>query len=72
MLTPIETRTLKKLNPKVKMLCHDADNYVMNFMEADCIFLDDNLCTIYNERPNACRRFPRKAYTGCLVWPKVI
>ena len=37
-----------------------------------CPFLDQssNLCSIYEDRPLACRRFPTAPVAGCLVWPK--
>jgi hypothetical protein len=35
-----------------------------------CPFLDaSNLCSIYEDRPAACREFPRAPTAGCLVWP---
>src|SRR2546425_410011 len=35
-----------------------------------CPFLDgaSNLCKIYADRPDACRRFPSAPVPGCLVW----
>jgi len=37
-----------------------------------CPFLDQssNLCSIYEDRPLACRRFPTAPTAGCPVWPK--
>ena len=36
-----------------------------------CVFLTtENLCRIYAERPEACRVFPQRPASGCLVWPK--
>jgi Fe-S-cluster containining protein len=35
-----------------------------------CPFLNgSNLCSIYDSRPAACRRFPTRPEPGCLVWP---
>jgi len=37
-----------------------------------CPFLIEasNLCSIYEDRPDACRRFPTKPEPGCVLWPK--
>ena len=35
-----------------------------------CVHLQpDNLCGIYDTRPQACRGFPYEPTAGCLVWP---
>ena len=35
-----------------------------------CMFLtDDNYCSIHEERPECCRRFPSKPTEWCAVWP---
>lgn len=36
-----------------------------------CLLLDreTNECRIYEDRPDACRRFPSGPVRGCLVWP---
>lgn len=40
-----------------------------------CLFLttsgpDKNKCSIHNERPECCRRFPARPVTWCPVWPR--
>jgi hypothetical protein len=36
-----------------------------------CPFLDrdTNLCRIYDDRPEACRKFPHRPFVGCLLRP---
>ena len=65
-------RALKKLHPKLKVLNHENDVWIVDFElnGGQCPFLgDDYACTIYNQRPTACRNFPVKPYDDCLVWP---
>lgn len=30
---------------------------------------DDGSCSIYEQRPVTCRKFPTQAVRGCLLWP---
>jgi Fe-S-cluster containining protein len=42
------------------------------FMDTNgrCPHLDSNgYCTVYEQRPEACRSFPYEPVPGCLVWP---
>lgn len=47
------------------------DRWVMLRAENGCQFLgqNTNLCTIYDERPAACQRFPMRPTRGCLLTP---
>jgi Fe-S-cluster containining protein len=49
--------------------------WVMRFIDqpnGHCPFLavTSNRCSIYESRPEACRRFPTVPTAGCLVWPQ--
>lgn len=33
-----------------------------------CRYLKNNLCSIYDHRPQACRQFPSRPYDFCAVW----
>ncbi len=71
-ITDKEMRILKKLGT-VKVLRHEHV-WVLDFHTngGQCPFLgEDNTCTIYDQRPSACRSFPSRPYIDCLVWPKV-
>lgn len=72
-LTNEERRELVRLNWRAGLTIVKRDDtgmYAMNFKPA-CVFLDQatNLCSIYEARPGACRRFPVRATKDCLVWP---
>lgn len=47
------------------------DRWVMLRAKDGCQFLGQgtNLCTIYDERPRACREFPMRPTQGCLLTP---
>jgi len=69
MLTTGEMRRLKALSPRVRVLNDRKGWWVMEH-DGQCVFLDgDNLCSIYEQRPGACSRFPTRPTVGCLVWP---
>jgi Fe-S-cluster containining protein len=34
-----------------------------------CPMLKGRLCTIYEDRPSACRTFPTEPVKNCLLWP---
>lgn len=39
-------------------------------LDGRCGFLtDDDLCSIYEQRPLGCKQFPEDPYRGCLVYP---
>ena len=72
-VTNEERRRLVALNWRVGLTIvkrDDNDMYAMNFKPA-CVFLDQatNLCTIYEQRPAACARFPVRPTRDCIVWP---
>jgi len=31
--------------------------WILKKIDGHCVYLEDNLCTIYNNRPNACKNF---------------
>ena len=33
-----------------------------------CRFLKNDMCSVYEQRPNACRQFPSRPYEFCAVW----
>ena len=33
-----------------------------------CQFLKKNMCSVYEQRPNACRTFPIKPFQFCALW----
>jgi Fe-S-cluster containining protein len=49
-------------------------SWVINFTEQPdkhCPFLENNnLCSIYDQRPTACSQYPRQPQEKCLLWPK--
>jgi len=69
-LTKAEAARLRAKNRGFNPEPAENDRYVVRWAEDEhCAFLGaDNLCTIYSERPLACRRFPMKPYPNCLVW----
>lgn len=70
LLSPKEKVRLKKLNPNLKVAKYkDKKNWIVWFKGCDCIFLKGNVCSIYTERPYACRSFPSRPHPKCLVWP---
>lgn len=70
-VTTPEMRRLKGLNKKAKFMRHESVwVFDHDFNGGQCVFLVDNMCSIYSDRPDACRKFPNKPYEDCLVWPK--
>jgi Fe-S-cluster containining protein len=54
---------------------YGTQDWALTFAEQEgqhCPFLDTktNLCTNYEERPTACRRYPTEPQENCLLWPK--
>jgi len=73
-VTEAEEQRLRALDRRgrVRFIRHEKPGMrVMSFRGEACTFLDQatNLCTIYERRPEGCRRFPTKPYANCLVWP---
>ena len=64
-----EIAQLEKLNSSVKIGELRSGGKAMMLVD-QCVFLGkENQCTIYDKRPEACRKFPLHPYEGCLVWP---
>lgn len=50
---------------KVQFLQKEAGSEASYLKDAPCMFLKENcLCSIYEDRPNACRRYPGLHYPG--------
>ena len=66
-----EATRLKSLKPDAPIVPgNDPDKWAM-FLLDGCTFLDsNNLCSIYDQRPQACKVFPSKPADFCLVWPE--
>lgn len=65
-LGTVEMRQLKRLG-NIKVESAGRGKWLMEF-DGACLFLKDDLCSIFENRPMACRRFPPKPTEGCLVW----
>lgn len=67
-----EMRRLRALKPEIKVLNIERGAWALDFGDngGACPFLANNLCSIYDERPFDCRRFPVAPQDFCLVWPK--
>lgn len=66
-----EAERLSKLSPFF-LADPDDQGRPTVFLEAGeaCVFLGaKGECTIYEQRPEACRKFPSSPWPGCLVWP---
>ena len=68
-LTDEEATRLKRMHREFKPEAARG-KWVMSWAEDEqCVFLGANdACTIYEDRPSACRAFPTKPHPGCLVW----
>ena len=56
-ITTTEAAIMKKKKPATLFL-EDWDGSLSLKLEPTCTFLEDNKCTIYEERPQACRKYP--------------
>lgn len=65
-----------------RFLVHDLENDRLMLKGVPCPFLRDNLCTVYDDRPNNCRSYPHlhkkgfvfrlnQAFSNCSVCPIV-
>lgn len=78
-LSPDEMRRLQALGDGRVRVRHQPQRpasrapWLLAFQDhaGACPFLvaQTNLCSIYAERPAACRRFPTAPTPDCLVWP---
>lgn len=72
LVTDSEMRMMKD-RATVKVQRHDKNQWAVDFgfNGGQCPLLaDDNSCSIHEDRPDACRKFPSAPYESCLVWPK--
>jgi Fe-S-cluster containining protein len=68
-ITTQEMRRLKQLNKKAK-ISSKGSKWLLDFKEngGQCPFLSkDNLCTIHDDRPDACRKYPLWYEPKCLL-----
>lgn len=56
-ITTQEAALIKKKKPKALFL-EEWDGSLSITLEPGCTFLENNQCTIYEERPQACRKYP--------------
>ena len=69
-MTDEEATRLRKKKKDLRMVAQGSMWLVRWEQGEQCAFLGpNNACTIYDERPRACRCFPSKPHKGCLVWP---
>jgi Fe-S-cluster containining protein len=77
-LKPEEEHLFKKYRIRNEIVVHDrgvptkVKGRFFWFMDTNgrCPYLDtQGACSIYEDRPSACRTFPTEPVPGCLVWP---
>ena len=54
---------------RARYLTSDAETGKYITQALPCPFLDGNICTVYEDRPQACRRYPSAPDPRCAVWP---
>lgn len=70
-LTPEEAVRLRSIDIHAPIVPNQKGDRWLMFLKDRCSFLGkDNLCNIYNERPEACKIWPRKPVEWCALWPR--
>ena len=66
-----EAARLKAINPDAPIVPGNGSDKWAMFLGDGCVFLaNDNKCSVYEQRPQACKTFPSKPANFCLVWPE--
>jgi Fe-S-cluster containining protein len=69
-MTKVEVERLLEVKQfKVKLDLRYPDRPYAMPTDGGCIFLEEDLCTIYEIRPKTCRDFPEKPWSQCELWP---
>ena len=73
--TTLDEHEVRRLNAKLNGMKLNVrfDKIIRRYrwsIGKPCIFLlKDSRCSIHDERPDACRRFPTRPKSWCAVWP---